>query len=223
MIPITIIDNFLENPNEVVEFASTLEYLPHPEGKWPGKRTTNLDKINPSFKKYIESKILSIFLPLDDILSYEADSIFQLTSDISDTGWIHSDAPYEMSCILYLNKDNDKKSGTSLYKPKSYHPIKTPQDHDLNFNTRLKHHKKGILDQSDKIKKDEWENENYIKIQEIDNNFNRLLIFPSNTPHSANKFPSPEISPRLTLTFFFKNIASTRPFPLNRMNNIASY
>ena len=220
MVPITIVDNFLENPNEIIEFSSTLKYLPSPDGRWPGKRTPSLNDINPSFKKYLESRILSLFLPLEDIVSYESDVRFHLVSDISDKGWIHSDAPYDFSCILYLNKDNNKEDGTSLYKLKSYHPIETLQDHTLNFNTRINHHKEGILNKTEINQKDTWENKNFIKTQEISSQFNRLLIFPSNIPHAANKFPHPQTPPRLTLTTFFKNISSRRPFPLNRSNNI---
>jgi hypothetical protein len=42
MIPITIIDDFLENPDLVVDFANSLEYQKDEQGRWPGKRSNHL-------------------------------------------------------------------------------------------------------------------------------------------------------------------------------------
>jgi hypothetical protein len=223
MIPITILDNFLENPDEIVNFALSLNYSSDPNNRWPGQRTNVLRDINPYFAQYIESKILSIFIPLDRSVSYESTSNFQLIENLPHNGWIHSDSPNQITSIIYLNKDTNKKCGTSLYKQKSYFPIENPQDKKLVDSTRSQHHQNNTLTQPQLQEKLNWENKHFTKIQEVNNSYNRLFCFPSNIPHSATKFTSNSTSPRLTLVTFFKNIISPIPFPLNRVNNIPPF
>ena len=63
LIPATILDNFLENPNEVRKWALSLPYpIKNLEGKFPGKRTRLIENINPPFHQNITKKFLFLLI-----------------------------------------------------------------------------------------------------------------------------------------------------------------
>jgi len=47
--PLQIIDNFFEDPKEVVNFANTLDFNTGSYGYWPGTRTFPLHEVNYNF------------------------------------------------------------------------------------------------------------------------------------------------------------------------------
>ena len=51
--PVTIVDNFFDDPDEIVEMAENLKWYPPSLGNWPGLRTKQLHAE--------EKKVLSIF------------------------------------------------------------------------------------------------------------------------------------------------------------------
>ena len=55
--PTLIIDNFFDDPDKVVEYANTLEFLPSELGEWPGKRSEELWMTNPELFDYTSAKI----------------------------------------------------------------------------------------------------------------------------------------------------------------------
>ena len=67
--PTIVVDNFFDNPNEIVEYSKTLDYykadptIPH--SKWQGKRTESIHKINRQLYDFVISKALSYFFPTD--------------------------------------------------------------------------------------------------------------------------------------------------------------
>ena len=36
--PTFCVDNFLENPDEIVEYSKKLKFIKNPDGRWPGAR-----------------------------------------------------------------------------------------------------------------------------------------------------------------------------------------
>ena len=60
VLPITCIDNFYENPDEVVKFAQSLEFKKTP-GIYPGLRTDLLSTIDPIFFNSFCNKLFSVF------------------------------------------------------------------------------------------------------------------------------------------------------------------
>ena len=58
--PTIVVDNFFDNPNEIVEYSKTLDYykadptIPH--SKWQGKRTESIHKINRQLYDFVISK-----------------------------------------------------------------------------------------------------------------------------------------------------------------------
>ena len=49
MIPITIVDDFLNEPHQLIELANRLEFTPDPSGMWPGTRSRPLHEVHEIF------------------------------------------------------------------------------------------------------------------------------------------------------------------------------
>ena len=48
MIPTTIVDNFLQEPDSLIHYAKTLDYRPDELNSLPGQRSEDLRYINPA-------------------------------------------------------------------------------------------------------------------------------------------------------------------------------
>ena len=62
--PLTVIDGFYKNPNEIVKLANTFEYSNKSGGAWPGVRTQPLHELDIDFYDYCANKFLSVFFDL---------------------------------------------------------------------------------------------------------------------------------------------------------------
>lgn len=204
-IPLTILDNFLDNPDAIRDFALSLELTPHPEGKWPGKRSKNISEIHPLFYNYINKKILNLFF--EDSIEFKCDLSFQLLEDYQGEGWIHQD-PSIFTFIIYLSKEDEVNCGTSLYNLKldKFHPINSSKDHDFQ-TSRIDHHKTKFLPIDIQSQKSKYRESHFIKSIDIKDKYNRLLCFSSELFHSANTFSNTKNS-RLTLIGFVNYISS---------------
>ena len=60
--PVTSINNFFKEPDEVVKFANSLKYTKPKEGIYPGVRTENLHKVDYAFFNATILSILSLSL-----------------------------------------------------------------------------------------------------------------------------------------------------------------
>jgi hypothetical protein len=212
-IPLTVLDNFFDNPQEVKDYALSLKYSPEPDGKWPGKRTENLINIHFPFYKYVCNKVLSLFF--ENPVNHHIDLKFQLIEDYQGKGWVHQD-PTIFTFLIYLHKENPEiDCGTTLWNldPNLLSPINSENDHNL-FNSRREHHKtKKTLskDQSLQYKK-------FKKSISIPDKFNRFIGFSSEHFHSANSFDN-NISSRLTLIGFVENL-NTSKLPIIRSKQV---
>ena len=59
--PITIVDDFFEDPDAIVEMANELKYYTPNTGNWPGTRTKNLHIDEPRLHMYFTQKLNYIF------------------------------------------------------------------------------------------------------------------------------------------------------------------
>ena len=117
----TCVDNFFKHPDEIVYLAETLDYKPHSEGLWPGARSPELHQVNPALKTAICTKYLKLHLSSAPMIGYQCVAYFQKIGAASGglgKGWVHNDTPHLHTTIIYLNKHENLKSGTSLYRPK---------------------------------------------------------------------------------------------------------
>ena len=57
--PTIVKENFFEKPDEIVELADKIEWLPPgPKADWPGVRSKNLCDILPNLNNHIISEVL---------------------------------------------------------------------------------------------------------------------------------------------------------------------
>ena len=203
-IPLTILDNFLDNPNTVRDWGLSLNYTSAPNGEWPGKRSELLDKIHPVFFNNINRKVLSLFFENVNVINYKTILHFQQIENYQGKGWIHTD-PNLFTFIIYLHESNPKiDCGTTLWSLNSnlVSPINSKED-IFNEDQRHSHHKNEYypLEYQEK-----W-HKNYTKEISIPDKYNRLLAFSSEQPHSANYFDN-KLSSRLTLIGFVWDVSN---------------
>jgi hypothetical protein len=210
MVPITIVDNFFENPNQVVSFANSLAYNKDPLNQWPGVRTKWIHELNRPFFDNFCNKLLSIFFDLNDPnFNWEISLAFQKIDNTFNKGWIHTDAGRCITAIVYLNEVYNRNSGTSIMSKK----VLTP---NITFKQKEEFFKSGV--ETDEIKKARKLSEDqFEECVAIRNKFNRLVVFPSQLYHKAQDFDNSD--ERLTLIAFVRYVTATK-MPLSDMRQI---
>ena len=200
--PLTVIDNFLENPDKVRNFALQQEFFKDERNKYPGTRTKPLYEIDPFFCNELLKKVFSIYYDFNnEALSWNADIFFQSIDSLYNEGWVHQDSN-KVTGILYLNPNANLQTGTSLYKAKK---------NVLNANIDLFNDKKQSFFRGD-ISCEESEihrkknNEQFEETVNVSNVYNRLVFFDANQYHSAQSFSNDSKEQRLTLIFFIHSV-----------------
>ena len=206
--PTTIIDNFLDDPVGVRNFALTLPYVEGPN--YPGIRTDVLKNLAPHFADDVVKRFLKVFYNFSGrSVAWHADVVFQkINKQYSSNGWIHRD-PGTVTCVLYLNPDNDKESGTIIYEPKN----------PVLFDADKNKHTKNLSDEEREPFRKETESQ-YDESVILKNKFNRLIAFDGQLFHSATGLDADNKEDRLTMVIFlydFKIDGET--VPLVRMRN----
>jgi hypothetical protein len=205
VIPTTIVDGFLNNPDAIREYALKQDFFSDPNHKFPGKRSKPLHEINPEFFKYVNNKFLKLFG--FDTYSFTSTSHFQLVDDNYKAGWVHHD-PNLITIVTYLNKTPNKDSGTVIYSQKTegFGNIHTDKKEGVY---------KGVMAEEEA---EQYRLENNNRFQEeiiVKNKFNRLLAFDSNLFHGVQDFSNGE--PRLTLISFVTSL-EVKSYPIHNMH-----
>lgn len=207
--PTICADNFYNDPDKVREFALSLDYAPSKDGSWPGKRTSELVEIDDKFMAKFCHKLISYFFDLESTqIRWKISSQFQLIEpydnnkdSIKNSGWIHYDNAL-FGGLIYLNKNPNPLSGTSLYKaidPNKYDTTQAAK-HEFYLTGDYKNYEKLLANH----------NKNYIETVKFTNQYNRLIGFDSSIPHRADSFVIDD-EPRLTQVFFVTDLESNRP------------
>lgn len=122
---IIVIDDILDNPDEVVEFAIKQKYYtpeecPNPKKikiNWKGMRSDIIDKIvaEPLFAKIF--KKINELTPCKH-LTIKNDSFFHMMTenDVYNDTWPHSDVNDSMAGVIYLTKNPIESCGTMIYQ-----------------------------------------------------------------------------------------------------------
>jgi galactitol-specific phosphotransferase system IIB component len=211
LFPTTIVDDFLNQPNQYVDLASSLEYLPSSDGAWPGVRTENLSELYPEMINNIIFKLMSLyynFFKWDESIHWTSQSYFQKVDNIYDDGWVHCDLHSHLTSIIYLC---DNGLGTSLCIPKNITTFSGLKNQQQKFESYKNPEKIATMKQ---FKEDN--NSMFQKTISIDSRFNRLLVFESQNYHCADNFKNIKSNvERLTLIIFINNIVSNK-FPIQR-------
>lgn len=215
MYPVTILDNFFSEPDKIVEVALEQEYLMTSNGAWPGSRTRCLSEICENLHRHVARKIHSLFyenLPKFWGINMYFQRIKPFSHnqyDLKNVGWIHYDNANHFGGLIYLNKNSEKDTGTSIFYPK--------------FGYCHYSEEWGMIKEKFYRNEEVSDREYYTSINSVNNQFeesikvknryNRMILFPGNTFHGAQTFGAKE--ERLTLVFFSNGIFGSVP-PLGR-------
>jgi len=214
MFPTVIVDDFFPNPDKVVEFGMKQEFFPSTDGSWPGKRTNPIHELDRNLFGFISHKIHGFFF--DEIDQYIMDMRFQKISpyhddqyNLKNRGWIHRDDNVYFGGIIYLNKNPDDNTGTSLYEEKNGYSFNSHA-----YNPEM--HKRYLgQDIADEVYEESYLSisNQYVETVNVKNVYNRLLMFNSKQWHGAQTFGKTQ--DRLTISFFSHGIVGAVP-PLYR-------
>lgn len=200
--PTTVVDDVLHNPDEVRDYALSLDYYASPEGRYPGGRSKDLKEINPNFQNKIIDLCMSQYWEYGpDLPPFKlhvvAQSYFQLING-SGEGIIHPDTTLAAS-IIYLSPNIDSSYGTSIYKMKVPY-LETEKENRNKYNSQF---------------------EEQISIK---NTYNRMIMYDGHLYHKGDA-PSVQNNlneQRLTLITFFYKIEG-KVFPVPRMKRKMLY
>lgn len=220
-IPSICIDDFYENPDDVRDFALSLDYRPS-DGFRPGKTSTFLYKANRKFYDDFCNKLVSIFFDYESSrVDWEIDTFFQLTDSLDqkknsplNIPWVHADGN-EIAGLIYLTKNPTKNTGTSIYKCNDINKFnKIWERYKIQQKCpRLEFFKNNITENYE-----QEVNENNSCFEEtisFKNVYNRLIAYDGNSWHGAQNYYA-EKEPRLTQVFFVKKLQTVSKFPLQR-------
>ena len=224
-IPTTILDNFLDNPKKVREWGLSLPYESNNEYIYPGQRTKSLQHIHPIYYSHLIEKVFSLFFPLniDAPRTYYGDIFFHKTTKFEGDGWIHQDSNI-FTFIIYLSpEDLNINRGTSFYKLNSFHPYHQRELNDEFIDLRYKHYKNGTLSKEEFQLKTEYESNQFTKILDINDIFNRFTAFSSELFHKNNNLYSPISPDRLTLIGFIHNPPPNSIFPVTKAKKLPMF
>ena len=131
---------------------------------------------------------------------------------VKNRGWIHKDSGRAIGGIIYLDKDPEEETGTSMYKNKQ---LIFPHSHEEDSCKRRWYTGKDVSDE-------EYHNlfysnpthfEETVKVKNV---YNRLFMFNGNEYHGVQTYGSHDRT-RLTLAFFITYVNhNTYPFPTLR-------
>ena len=218
IIPLTVLDNFFDDPDKIRKWALQQEYLPSKDGQWPGLRSKPLHELNAPFFHLVCRKFFSQFYDIltTSEMSWEIKMYFQMVPKSYDSGWIHSDElGSQITGIIYLSPNADLNGGTSIYRNKSnlIQPVQA----------RLKtYHPLNETDIQEAKKNKEDHNSQYEETIRVSNVYNRLVSFDSHLFHTAQDFFGEGQDSRLTLIFFVDRLLVNNS-PISRVRRMISH
>ncbi len=218
--PVTVIDNFYENPDAIRKFALAQKYkFRHEETGlgyvYPGCRTQDLHSLDSALQAMVLKKLISVFhIAEHDVMRWAISSSFQSVSEIYQQGVIHIDNNTIFAGVLYLTPNAPLDAGTSLYrKNASFSQERYQQACDQN-DARF---------EAGDIIMDTGFHGMFDEVVRVNNVYNTLILFEGDIYHAANKFFGSTLEDsRLAQVFFVNKIDANKAnsFPLNRSKAI---
>lgn len=184
---VLIIDNFLQFPTQVREWAVNQQYFSAAQftkmyGKhtdWPGKRTQHVADLDKEYADIVLGRIATIAQSVFGLKNISIKSYFQLTTEDDGDSWVHQDNNVKLACLLYLNPSAPKQSGTTLYHckdaPKWESFMNSPEGY-------------GALKKINQLEDVQLYNELFEPVDVVGNVFNRLVMYPGDSYHKSNKY-----------------------------------
>ena len=218
--PITIVDNFYENPDAIRKFALAQDYKfcperPDIEHVYPGSRTKDLFDLDSKLHENICKKLVSIFHNSEnDYMRWGISTSFQSVTEEFGGGVIHTDTNTVFAAVLYLTPNPPLNSGTSLFK-KNHSFDQENYTHALEQNdVKFK--------AGEKVMSTDYHSM-FDEVVRVNNVYNTLILYEGDIHHAANKFFGTTFkTSRLAQVFFINRIDAQKAnsFPLNRTKAI---
>ena len=218
--PVSVINDFYENPDAIRKFASAQKYTFRHEEEgldyvYPGCRTKDLYALDPSLQAMVLKKLVSVFhVSEHDVMRWAIFSSFQSVSEIYNKGVIHSDTNTIFAGVLYLTPNAPLDSGTSLFRKNANFNQEQYQNACDQNAERFK---------SGKIVMDTDYHSMFDEVVRVNNVYNSLILYEGDMFHAANQFFGRTLEDsRLTQVFFVSKIDANKAnsFPINRTKAI---
>jgi hypothetical protein len=218
--PVTIIEDFYENPDAIRKFALAQEYKFRHEQTdikhvYPGARTKDLLSLDSKLYEKICKKLVSVFhLHEHDYMRWVISTGFQSVSEEYKEGVIHTDGNTIFAGVLYLTPNAPLDSGTSLFRKNSTFDEKKYTSALEQNDERFKAGKKIMATDYHSM---------FDEVVRINNVYNTLILYEGQHFHAANKFFGETLkNSRLSQVFFVNRIDANKAdsFPLNRTKAI---
>ncbi len=214
--PVTVINDFYDDPDAIRKFALAQKYAYCHEMKnisyvFPGARTKDLFELNPALYERICKKLVSVFhIPEHDLMRWAISTSFQIVGEEYGSGLIHQDQNTIFAGVLYLTPNAPLDSGTSLFrKNKTYNEVRY-KDGGKENDERFRN--KQPIDLSYHSMFDE--------VVRVNNVYNTLILFEGDIHHCANNFfGTTKENSRLAQVFFVNKIDANKEssFPIRRL------
>lgn len=218
--PVTIVENFYEDPDAVRTFALNQKYQYRHQLKdvpyvFPGARTKDLSVINKPLFENVSNKIISLFHNSEyERMRWAIATNFQSVSEDYGRGVIHTDGNAVFAAVLYLSLDAPLDSGTSLFR-------KNKQFDQAAYEKALKDNDKRFA--QGEIVMDTSYHAMFDEIVRINNVYNTLILYEGRHYHAANNFFGKTLKDsRLAQVFFVSSIDAQKhsSFPIWRSQQI---
>lgn len=218
--PVTIIENFYENPDAVRKFALEQKFtyckeLQNIDYVYPGGRTQDLSNLDKALFDKICTKLVSVFHNSEhDMMRWLITTSFQSVTEEFNQGVIHTDHNTVFAGVLYLTPDAPLNSGTSLFKKNKTFNEEKYQQALLQNDARFK---------IGEIAMDTSYHSMFDEVVRVNNVYNTLIIYEGRHYHAANEFFGKTLADsRLAQVFFVSKIDAQKQsvFPISRVNAI---
>ena len=177
-------------------------------------RTKQLHVVEDRFFQYFGEKVMLLFhdkTPEYWKMQTHFQKILPFHEDQYDTfnrGWVHQDLDTYFGGIVYLTKDPEPDTGTSIFKTTTGFAMQ--YGHELKFKERK--YKGEEVDRQEYCQAYDAAHQQYKESVRIENVYNRFVMFNNHTHHGVQTFGTKE---RLTLNFFGMEVTGKKP-PLVR-------
>jgi hypothetical protein len=218
--PVTIIENFYENPDAIRKFALAQEYTFCGDQKdikygWPGSRTKDLFALDKKLFEQVCKKLVSVFHNTEhDHMRWVITTSFQSSTADYGEGVMHTDTNTIFAGVLYLTPDAPLNGGTSIYRKNATFNQEI-YDRALEVNDKT-------YQSNGKIVPTDYHSM-FDEIVRVNNVYNTLILFEGDQYHTANQFFGDCLeSSRLTQVFFINKIDAQKQsvFPLSRVQAV---
>ena len=215
LFPTLVVDDFLDNPDYVLNLAKNAEYNEPDRTNHPGVASKlKIHEIDEKLFQTILNKILGYYWDLNYPVNYCVDMEFQRIKSndegILNKGIIHVDSELAIAAgVVYLNHDAPKDTGTSFYRLKD-------DDYEIKQKELLdpiaKYHAGECVDDIEKICQEHFDK--FEETMRVQNQFNRLVFYSGDEWHTATTYDN---QTRYTLRFFISELISNQQnYPLLR-------